>query len=53
MTLETETLKLRLIESQMLVLQYQHKEVSANIAALKTPPDDACKALADNGYTDA
>ena len=53
MNLETETLKLRLIESQMLVLQYQHKEVSANIEALKKPPDDACKVLADSDYVNA
>jgi hypothetical protein len=34
MNLETEQLKLKLIETQMIVLQYQHKEVSDNIQAL-------------------
>ena len=53
MTLETETLKLRLIESQMLVLQYQHKEISANIKALQPKQEDSCKNLADNEYVDA
>ena len=37
MNLETEQLKLRLIETQMLLLQYQHKEVLANIAAASEP----------------
>lgn len=32
MDIEKEQIKLRLIESQMMVLQYQHKEVSAVIA---------------------
>lgn len=31
MNIETEKLKLKLIETQMLVLQYQHKEVTENI----------------------
>jgi hypothetical protein len=35
MNLEIETLKLRLIESQMMVLQYQHKEISENIKKLR------------------
>lgn len=35
MDIEKEQLKLRLIEAQMQILQYQHKEISANIEALK------------------
>lgn len=34
MDIEKEQLKIKLIETQMLLLQYQHKEVSANIEAL-------------------
>jgi hypothetical protein len=33
--LELNQLKLQLIETQMLLLQYQHKEVSANVAAIQ------------------
>jgi hypothetical protein len=33
MDIEKEQLKLRLIEAQMQVLQYQHREVSANLQA--------------------
>jgi hypothetical protein len=32
--MELEQLKLKLIETQMALLQYQHKEVSENIARL-------------------
>ena len=32
MNLETEQLKLKLIETQMMLLQYQHKEVSDALA---------------------
>jgi hypothetical protein len=35
MNLDTEILKLRLIEAQAQLLQYQHKEVSANIASIE------------------
>lgn len=41
MNLETEQLKLKLIETQMMLLQYQHKEVTANIAALQEPSNVA------------
>lgn len=34
MNLEIERLKLRLIETQMALLQYQHREVKANIDML-------------------
>ncbi len=40
MNIETEELKLRLIETQMMLLQYQHKEVKANIAALQQAKQD-------------
>jgi hypothetical protein len=35
MNIEIEQLKLRLIETQMQLLQYQHKEVSANIKQIE------------------
>jgi hypothetical protein len=40
MNLETEKLKLRLIETQMALLQYQYREVSANIEALTKAEND-------------
>ena len=41
MNLDTEQLKLKLIETQMALLQYQHKEVSENIARLTQVKFDA------------
>lgn len=35
MNLELEQLRLKLIETQMMLLQYQHQEVLARIAALQ------------------
>jgi len=47
MPIETEQLKLRLIESQMQVLQYQHRDVTANIETLakeaKNNENNQCK----------
>lgn len=40
MNLELEQLKLRLIETQMALLQYQHKEVSTNIQQLTKAKND-------------
>jgi hypothetical protein len=34
MNLDTEQIKLKLIETQMALLQYQHREVSENIAKI-------------------
>lgn len=41
MDLEKEQLKLRLIEAQAMILQYQHKEVSDVIARLSQAAFDA------------
>ena len=35
--LEKEQLRLKLIETQMMVLQYQHKEVSEKISSMTEP----------------
>lgn len=34
MDIEKEQLKLKLIEAQMMILQYQHKEVAANLETI-------------------
>jgi len=56
MNLETEDLKRRLIETQMALLQYQHRDVLANIEALTPmpvpvpmPPADQAPGSADAG----
>ena len=35
MTIEYQNLRLQLIEAQMTILQYQHKDVQASLAQLK------------------
>lgn len=44
MDLEKEKLRLKLIETQMALLQYQHREVAATIDALTKAQDESVSA---------